>query len=155
MKEKRHVVQTLASESGLRSIVKVVELADFASLGDPTPLSTKSPLWLSCFWKTENVPTDFDSTIPEAEYTLEGSGTMTCNSYSSIRWTTFRWSMKFQKKIKDNASIANKQRQHVDLAYYVFIKLPNGDMLLNIKSTFRNYVWYANNSYSNIQAPNM
>lgn len=36
-------VQTLAAEFGLGPIVKVVALADLTSLGDPTPLSTKSP----------------------------------------------------------------------------------------------------------------
>ena len=69
--------QTLDSVSNFRSEKKVLVLADLTSLGDPTPRSTKSPLWLSCLCKCENVPTDFDSTIPEPIYILDGSGTIT------------------------------------------------------------------------------
>lgn len=81
LKIRKTVAQTLLSEFSLRSVAKVLALADLTSLGDPTPLSTKSPRWPSCFCKGENVPTDLDSTMPEFGYTLVRSGTMTSISY--------------------------------------------------------------------------
>lgn len=70
---------TFVSESSFSSLANEVALADFTSLGEPTPLSTKSPL-LSCLWKGENVPVDRDSTMPGERGTLEGSGTVISNS---------------------------------------------------------------------------
>lgn len=78
-------VQTLASDSG-----KKIALADFTNREDPTPLSTKSNFSLTCFCNGENVPTDFDSTMPGEWFGLVGSkttvsisGLATSNSYSN------------------------------------------------------------------------
>lgn len=66
--------QTFVSQFNLQSNVNMLALADLISLGEPTPLSTKSPFSPSCLGTGENVPTDFESK-PGTERSLQGSET--------------------------------------------------------------------------------
>uniref|UniRef100_A0A0A9CKD5 Fructose-6-phosphate-2-kinase/fructose-2, 6-bisphosphatase n=1 Tax=Arundo donax TaxID=35708 RepID=A0A0A9CKD5_ARUDO len=56
-------------------------LADFGSFGEPTPLSTKSPICPSCFCSGVKVPTDLDSMSPEDCIFLEESDTKASISF--------------------------------------------------------------------------